>query len=349
MSRTGNPRPIPDSVPPVPVDHGVETVGNRITIDVQLDGSSPDSELHELHRGLVETPRRIPSKYFYDRRGSGLFERITQLPEYYLTRTEQSLLAQLADHICAITGAEELVELGSGAATKTRILLDAMARSGRLRRYVPFDVSESEVRRVALELTAEYSGLTVHGMVADFTHHLRAIPQGEHRLVILLGSTIRNYGPQEATDLLTRIGLLISTGDFFLLGADLVKDVERLEAAYNDSAGVTAEFNRNILRVVNRVADADFVPEAFKHLAFYNRQYHWIELRLVSSRAQKVHLRGLDLEIHLGEGEEILTEISSKYERQTILDMLGQSGFELAEWHADSDQLFALALARKTS
>ncbi len=349
MNRShGDPPPIPNAAPIEPAAKVVEPLGGRITIDFQLEESSPASDQEELRRGLLETPRRLPSKYFYDRRGSQLFERITELPEYYLTRTERSLLETIADHVCATSGAEELVELGSGAATKTRILLDAMARAGRLRRYVPFDVSESEVRRVATELAAEYPGLEVHGMVADFSHHLRAIPEGQQKLVILLGSTIGNYGPEEAVAFLARIARLMSSGDCFLLGADLIKDPERLEAAYNDSAGVTAEFNRNILRVVNRVAGADFVPEAFRHRAFYNREHHWIEMPLVAERRQQVRLSTLDLEIRLHEDEEIITEISSKYDRPMIDEILAGGGFRLAEWHTDPEGLFALALARKS-
>ncbi len=325
----------------------LDALDQRITIDVQLDPSSPAEDLRELREGLLASPRRLPSKYFYDRRGSELFERITQLPEYYLTRTERALLESLADELCTATGADELVELGSGAATKTRILLDAMARSGNLRRYVPFDVSESEVRRVALELAAEYPELEVHGMVADFTHHLRAIPEAEERLVILLGSTIGNYRPEEAVAFLTRIAQPMAPGDYFLLGADLIKDVARLEAAYNDSEGLTAEFNRNILRVVNRVAGGDFAPESFRHRAFYNRQADWIEMRLVSDREQQIELRHLELDLRLLEGDEILTEISSKYDRSRVESMLRASGFHLAEWHTDPEQLFALALARR--
>ena len=345
----GDPPPIPKAAPAEPAAESLEPVNSRITIDVQLEDSSPASDLEELRRGLLDSPRRLPSKYFYDRRGSQLFERITELPEYYLTRTERSLLEAVADHLCTTTGAEELVELGAGAATKTRILLDAMARTGRLRCYVPFDVSESAVRRVATELATEYPGLEVHGMVADFTHHLKAIPPGEQRLVILLGSTIGNYQTEEAVAFLGRVAQLMSRGDYFLLGADLIKPVGRLEAAYNDSAGVTAEFNRNILQVVNRVAGGDFVPEAFRHQALYNQQQHRIELHLVAERQQRVRLSTLDLEIRLREGEEILTEISSKYDRPMIKEMLERSGFRLAEWYTDPEELFALALARKNS
>jgi L-histidine N-alpha-methyltransferase len=323
-------------------------VSDRIRVEVQLEPSHQEADLAELRATLLESPRRIPSKYFYDQRGSELFEEITKLPEYYLTRTERSLLESIADELAVRTGAEELVELGSGAATKTRILLDAMHRQGNLRLYVPFDVSESEVRRVAEELTREYDELFVHGMVADFTHHLDEIPAGDPRLVILLGSTIGNYRPAAAVELLQRIADPMAVGDFFLLGVDLVKDVDVLEAAYNDSAGITAEFNRNILRVVNRLADGDFEPESYRHLAFFDRENCWIEISLAAASEQRARLEALDLTLSIEAGEQIHTEISSKYDRPAVEKMLVAGGFRLAEWYTDPDQLFALALARKS-
>jgi len=323
-------------------------VSDRIRVEVQLEPSHLEADLAELRATLMESPRRIPSKYFYDQRGSALFQQITELPEYYLTRTERQLLETIADELAATTGAEELVELGSGAATKTRILLDAMSRQGNLRLYVPFDVSESEVRRVATELTQEYDQLFVHGMVADFHHHLEEIPAGDPRLVILLGSTIGNYRPAEAVDLLQRVCDRMEAGDFFLLGVDLVKDIERLEAAYNDAAGITAEFNRNILRVVNRLAAADFEPEAYRHLAFFDRQNSWIEISLAAESDQLVRLEALDLTLSIAAGEQIHTEVSSKYDRPTVAEMLRAAGFRLAEWYTDPDHLLALALAQKS-
>jgi L-histidine N-alpha-methyltransferase len=323
-------------------------VSDRIRVEVQLEPSHQEADLAELRATLLESPRRIPSKYFYDQRGSELFEEITKLPEYYLTRTERSLLESIADELAVRTGAEELVELGSGAATKTRILLDAMHRQGNLRLYVPFDVSESEVRRVAEELTREYDELFVHGMVADFTHHLDEIPAGDPRLVILLGSTIGNYRPAAAVELLQRIADPMAVGDFFLLGVDLVKDVDVLEAAYNDSAGITAEFNRNILQVVNRLADGDFEPESYRHLAFFDRENCWIEISLAAASEQRARLEALDLTLSIEAGEQIHTEISSKYDRPAVEKMLVAGGFRLAEWYTDPDQLFALALARKS-
>lgn len=320
---------------------------DRITLDIQLEPTSTDRELEEIHQGLSQTRRSLPSKYFYDQRGSALFEEITRLPEYYPTRTEQALLRSIADEISQRTGAEELVELGAGAATKTRTLLDAMQRCGNLRLYVPFDVSESEVRRVARELTREYPELSVHGIVADFVHHLGTIPPGEPRLVILLGSTIGNFATAQSTNLLQRIAGQMETGDYLLLGADLIKKVTILERAYNDALGVTAEFNKNILRVVNRFAQADFDPRLYEHLAFYNSERERIEMHLVARRAHQVRVEALGSTYSIDGGETILTEISCKYSRPKIEGMLSASGFATADWFTDSEQLFALALARR--
>ncbi len=304
-------------------------------------------DLTELREALLSTPRRIPSKFFYDDHGSGLFERITELPEYYQTRTEGALLASIADRIAEITRAEDLVEIGAGAATKTRILLDALRRAGTLRLYVPVDVAEGTMRRVAEELVAEYPGLKVHGLVGDFMTQLDSIPNGGRRLVIFLGGTIGNLRPEEARSFLRRLQREIAPGDFFLLGVDLVKPVARVEAAYNDAAGVTAEFNRNILRVVNGLTGGDFDPGAFGHRAFYNRETDWIEMWLVSERDQTVHLPALGLEIEIRKGEEILTEISAKYDRKRAEELLAGTGFEPLEWYTDPEELFGLALARR--
>jgi L-histidine N-alpha-methyltransferase len=263
-----------------------------------------------------------------------------------LTDAERQLLEATAGDIVALTRADELVELGAGSARKTRILLDAMAAAGCLRLYVPFDVSESEVRRVALELVEEYPQLHVHGVVADFTRGLDVIPPGESRLVILLGSTIGNFRPGPARSLLAGIAAAMAPGDWFLLGVDLVKEREILEAAYDDDGGVTAAFNRNILANVNRLADADFDPDAFEHRALYRPDRHWVEMRLVARRPQTVTLRALDRSLEIAAGEELWTEISTKYDRETVRSMLADSGFELARWF-ESSGTFALALARR--
>lgn len=320
-----------------------------IVVDVHGGmGQQGERDLAELREALLSTPRRIPSRFFYDDRGSELFERITELPEYYQTRTEAALLRAVADRIVAASRAEELVEIGSGAATKTRILLDAMARAGTLKLYVPVDVAEGTVRRVAEELTAEYPGLAVHGVVGDFMHHLDRLPNGCRRLAIFLGGTIGNLLPQEAEAFLRQLQRETSPGDFFLLGVDLIKPIERLEAAYNDAAGVTAEFNLNVLRVVNRLTGGNFNPAAFEHRAFYDRENHWIEMRLVSRKAQTVRLPKIELKLEIAEGEEILTEISAKYDRTRAEALLQRCGFAPVEWYTDPENLFGLALSRRT-
>jgi len=323
------------------------SVSDRITIDVHLDPHGEEEALAELKSALEETPRRLPTRFFYDDRGSELFERITELPEYYQTRTEAALLHACADDLVAVSGAEELVELGSGAATKTRILLDAMDRAGQLLLYVPMDVAESFVRRSAQELAAEYEELQVHGVVGDFLHHLEEIPEGGRRLVIFLGGTIGNLTPAEARAFLADVRAHMSPGDCFLLGTDRIKDVDRLEAAYNDSQGVTAEFNLNILRVVNGLTDGSFEPGKFRHRAFYNPEPHRIEMRLVSTERQAVTLPRIELAFELASGEELLTEISTKFHRQHAEELLTDSGFEVLRWYTDEEDLFALTLARK--
>jgi len=320
---------------------------DRVTIEVHLDPGPDRAALEELRRCLAERPPRLPSKYFYDDRGSALFERITELPEYYQTRTEAALLTAEADRIAALTAAEELVELGSGAATKTRILLAAMARAGNLRLYVPLDVSEGIVRRVARELVAEYPGLEVHGVVGDFLEHLEELPAGRRRLVIFLGGTIGNLGPVRERELLCEIHDAMSPGDHFLLGTDLIKDPAALEAAYNDAAGVTAEFNRNILAVVNRLAGGDFEPERFAHRAFWDAPMHRIEMRLVATAPQTVRLAAIPLTLTLAEGDEISTEISTKYDRDLARDLLAGAGFRPLEWFTDPGERFGLTLAAR--
>lgn len=324
-----------------------EAGGERIRIDYHRDGREDQRFREELRACLSERPPRIPSKYFYDRRGSELFEAICELPEYYPTRSERRILERHAGEIVRESGASELVELGSGAATKTRLLLDAMAEQDRLDLYVPFDVSEAMVAQVARRYTELYPGLRVHGVVGDFLVHLGEIPAGGRRLAAFLGGTIGNLEPPEAGAFLGRLAASLDPGDSLLLGTDLIKDPAVIEAAYNDAAGVTAEFNRNILRVLNRVAGGDFDPEAFRHRAFYHRELHRIEMRLVAERDQRVRLEELALELELAAGEELLTEVSVKYDRAGTRELLAEAGFELTGWYTDPDGLFGLSLARR--
>jgi L-histidine N-alpha-methyltransferase len=326
-----------------------------VSISIHNGDGQAARDRQELRAALLRTPREIPSRFFYDDRGSRLFERITELPEYYQTRTEHALLDEIADRVAALSRATQLVEIGSGAATKTRVLLDALDRAGRLRLYVPVDVAESTVHRVACELAEEYPGLAVDGLVADFNADLSPLPAlleagqagaPEPRLVIFLGGTIGNLPPAEAHHFLATRHHEMAPGDSFLLGVDLVKPVARLEAAYNDAAGVTAEFNRNILRVANQVADGGtFDPAAFTHRAFYDPAQRWIEMRLRSDRRQRVRLPALGLDLDLASGEEIRTEISAKYDRTTAESLLAAAGFQPAHWFQDRDDLFGLALA----
>jgi len=320
---------------------------SNVIIDVHVHTQDPEVMKEEIRDGLLSTPKKFPTKYFYDDWGSTLFEQICELPEYYQTRTEHQLLEAVADDVVAKTGADELVELGSGAATKTRVLLDAMARAKQLRFYVPFDVSEGIVRRVAQELVEEYEGIQIHGVVGDFFIHLEHIPDGGHRLVVMLGGTLGNMGPETSPAFLSSIHDEMDQGDFFLLGVQLITDINRLEAAYNDSAGITAAFNKNILRVLQPVIGTEFNADAFQHVARFNQDQHRIEMHLRSVREQMIPIPELDLHLHLHEGEEILTEISTKYTRHQVEALITRAGFSPVEWYTDSNNLHGLALAKK--
>jgi L-histidine N-alpha-methyltransferase len=318
-----------------------------VQVEVRRRPDAAD-ERRELLAALHERPRSIPSKHFYDERGLDLFDAITELPEYYPTRTERTILERIAPRIAETTRAAELVELGSGSATKTRLLLNALQAEGTLRRYVPVDVNEASLDRVGEELARDYPGLRVHGLAADFLGPLAPLPgEGESRLAIFLGGTIGNLRPgDEAPAFLRRLRAALAPGDWFLLGVDLVKDVATLEAAYDDAAGVTAEFNRNILRVVNRLLRADFDPARFRHRAFYDRERDWIEMRLVAEDAQSVRIGASGETLRLDAGEEIRTEISAKYTRERAEVLLSATGFTPRQWHTDERACFGVALAQ---
>jgi L-histidine N-alpha-methyltransferase len=300
--------------------------------------------------GLTRPFKELPPKHFYDARGSELFDRICDLPEYYPTRTEKAILRARARDIVESTGAGELVELGSGSAEKARILLDAMAAAGALRRYVPLDVSESVVRDAARQLVEEYDGLQVHGVVGDFQRHLERVPphaDDATRIVALLGGTIGNFPPGTRRALLRDISSILGPEDRLLLGTDLVKDPDVIEAAYDDEHGVTAEFNRNVLHVINRELDADFVPDAFDHIAFFDRRHEWIEMRLRARRPCSVLIGDLGLRVEFAAGEELRTEISAKFTRARLEADFAAAGIALERWYTDPDDLFALSLARR--
>jgi L-histidine N-alpha-methyltransferase len=302
--------------------------------------------------GLTRPAKEIPPKHFYDTRGSELFDRITELPEYYPTRTERAILEASADEIVAVTRAAELVELGAGTATKTRVLLDAMARAGSLWRYVPFDVDGGMVRDTAGAIAADYDELEVIGVTGDFEHDLDEIPDPDPahpRIVAFLGGTIGNFTPGSRRRFLRELAARLDDRSFLLLGTDLVKDPAVLEAAYNDSRGVTADFNLNVLRVLNRELDADFDLDQFEHVAFYDEQREWIEMRLRARRPQSVRVEAIDLELEFDRGEELRTEISAKFTPERVRADLGAAGLELVRSLTDPEELFALSLARRSS
>ena len=320
---------------------------DTIRIDSHLDGTEERSLANDVLDGLTRPFKELPPKHFYDARGAELFDQICELPEYYPTRAERAILVERADELAELTGAVELVELGSGTAAKTRVLLDALQAAGTLERYIPVDVTESMVRDCAEELTSEYPGLRVHGVIGDFERHLDQVPAAAGpRIVAFLGGTIGNFPPGSRRRVLRQIAGLLGPADHLLMGTDLVKDPSVLEAAYDDAQGVTAEFNRNVLRVLNRELRADFDPEDFDHVALFDTQNEWIEMRLRARREHTTLVRDLDLPVHFDLGEELRTEISAKFTPQRLQSDLSAAGLELVRWLTDPDELFALSLSR---
>jgi L-histidine N-alpha-methyltransferase len=318
-----------------------------ITVEVHLPPGGPLSGMAaDVRAGLTKPFKELSPRYFYDERGSELFERITELPEYYPTRAERAILTEHAGDICAAAGEPAtLIELGSGSAAKTRVLLDAMAEVGCLGAYAPVDISEEITRSTADAVAREY-GITVHGLVCDFERDLERIPLEGPRVIAFLGGTIGNFEPQQRASFLARVANLLGPDDHFLLGTDLVKDSETLEAAYDDAAGVTAEFNKNALFVLNERLGADFDPGAFEHVAFWDPENLWVDIRLRSLARQVINFRALDLAVPFDRGEEMRTEISTKFARDGLAGIYAEAGLELAEWWTDPEGLFALSLAR---
>ncbi|GAA0210282.1 L-histidine N(alpha)-methyltransferase [Saccharothrix mutabilis subsp. mutabilis] len=300
----------------------------------------------EAKAGLTASPKWVSPKWFYDAVGSDLFEEITRLDEYYPTRAEREILVARAGEIAATTGAHALVELGSGSSEKTRLLLDALRDHGTLNEFVPLDVSVSALTDAAKQIMADYPGLKVHGVVGDFTEHLGLLPGASPRLVAFLGGTIGNLIPEEREKFYASVREVLEPGEWLLLGTDLVKDPEVLVRAYDDARGVTAEFNRNVLRVLNRELGADFVPEGFRHIALWNAEEEWIEMRLRADRAASVHVEALGLDVEFAAGEELRTEVSAKFRREGVTRELAEAGFELHRWWTDEQGRFALSLAR---
>ena len=316
-------------------------------VDIYLTADHADRSLRQdARRGLTSTPKWLPPKWFYDARGSDLFEEITRLPEYYPTRAERSILRERAGDIARRTGAHTLVELGSGSSEKTRLLLDALRAEGTLREYVPLDVSETALRDAVAAVHQDYPMLSIHGVVGDFTEHLDRIPGQTPRMVAFLGGTIGNLFPDERAIFLRELRATLVPDEWLLLGADLVKDPTVLVTAYDDAAGVTADFNRNVLAVLNRELDADFDVENYEHVAIWDPDNEWVEMRLRSNSTAQVTLAELALDIALETGEEIRTEISAKFRKEGIERELAAAGFALDSWWTDSEGRFALCLAR---
>jgi L-histidine N-alpha-methyltransferase len=316
------------------------------SIDVHLTSDDLRTALeNDVRTGLMDPAKWLPPVWFYDDRGSQLFDEITRLEEYYPTRAERGLLEANAAEIAARSGADTLVELGAGTCDKSRVLLDALVSAGTLRRYIPLDVSDGTLWAAANALVDEYPGLAVHAVVGDFDHHIVHIPVGGRRMVAFLGSTIGNFYPEHRRRFLFDLDCSMSHGDSLLLGTDLIKDEKKLVAAYDDAAGVTAEFNRNVLHVLNRELHAHFEPERFQHVALWNEEDHRIEMRLRSLDDQVVPIDDLGLEVSFAAGEDLLTEISTKFDRSGVESELYEAGFIVdAMWEAPDGE-FLLTLA----
>jgi L-histidine Nalpha-methyltransferase len=311
---------------------------------LEADSANRALRTDVLH-GMAQTPKSLPPKWFYDEVGSDLFDQITRLPEYYPTRTEAAILRTAAASIAEASAADTLVELGSGTSEKTRMLLDALHSRGTLRRFIPFDVDAGVLRAAGAAILAEYPGIDVDAVCGDFEEHLPEIPDGGTRLIAFLGSTIGNLTPGPRAEFLATLATVMRPGDSLLLGTDLVKDAGRLVGAYDDSAGVTAAFNRNVLAVVNRELDADFDLDAFAHVARWNIDEERIEMWLRSTRSQRVHVSALDLVVDFSAAEEMLTEVSCKFRREKVADELASAGLTLAHWWTDPHGDFGLSLA----
>ncbi|MXW42724.1 MAG: L-histidine N(alpha)-methyltransferase [Acidimicrobiia bacterium] len=317
-------------------------------IDNHLDSAWIQRTLRaDVAEGLLLSPKELPSKWFYDDRGSELFAQITRLPEYYPTRREREILQREMDVIAKRSGAETVVELGSGTSEKTRIVLDALVAIGRLGCYVPFDTSEAPLLYAANMLAQAYQGLTVHGVVGDFEHHLGYIPDGGCRLFVMLGGTIGNFLPPARKKFLAKVADAMHPGDSLLMGFDLLKDHDKLVAAYDDPEGVTAAFNRNVLAVINHRLDADFVLEQFAHEAFFNFDEECIEMWLRATQYQQVTIKDLDMEVEFIDGERMRTEVSAKFRPENIAPELAEVGLATEQLWTDSLGDFALSLSRR--
>ncbi|EXG80126.1 L-histidine N(alpha)-methyltransferase [Cryptosporangium arvum] len=321
-------------------------VAATLTVENHLPADFIASTLRrDVVTGLTAEPKFLPPRWFYDDRGSVLFDEITRLPEYYPTRAERSILRAEAAEIAAASAATSLVELGAGSAEKTHLLLDALRATGSLRTYVPVDVSDGALRTASANLLWDYPGLAVHAVVADFERHLGLLPVDGHRMVALLGGTIGNLAPDTRAQFLGNVRAALRPGETLLLGTDLVKSPDVLLPAYDDASGVTAEFNRNVLNVLNAELGADFRAEAFDHVARWDAEHEWVEMRLRAQQAMRVRIPAVDLTVDLHRGEEIRTEISAKFRRERVAAELDAAGFGLTRWWTDEEGRFGLSLA----
>jgi len=320
----------------MPADNRVQDHPGRYLDELRAD----------VRAGLTATPKTLPPKYFYDARGSELFDEITRLPEYYLTRAETSILQRRAADIARLSRCESLIELGSGTSAKTRLLLHALAGAGTLREFVPFDVDPAVLTGASEALAAEYPGLRIAPFTGDFERDLGEVPAAGRRMIAFLGSTIGNLEPPARAGFLRQAAAALRPGDTFLLGTDLVKDTRRLQRAYDDAAAVTAEFNRNILLVVNRELDADFKVEEFQHVAVWDAASEWIEMRLRAVRGQRVTVADLGLTVSFAAGEEMRTEVSAKFRRDRIEAELAAAGLRTVQFWTDAARDFGLTLAQ---
>lgn len=309
--------------------------------------SAYEALCRDVRGGLQGSPKSLPPKWFYDSVGSDLFDQITRLPEYYPTRAEAEILRDRAAEIASVTGADTLVELGSGTSEKTRVLLDALRHGGALRRFVPFDVDVSMLSAAGTAIQREYPGIEIAAVCGDFEEHLANIPNGGRRLFVFLGSTIGNLAPEARSEFLATLADVLQPRDSLLLGTDLVKDTGRLVQAYDDAAGVTAQFNRNVLAVINRELNADFDVDAFRHVATWNTVDERMEMWLEAERAQRVHIGALNLVVDFSAGERVLTEVSCKFRAAAVADELAQSGLQLTRWWTDDADDFGLSLSVK--
>ena len=319
----------------------------RLRIDVYARADRPSTLAADVRGGLGRRPKSLPPKHFYDERGATLFDAICDTPEYYPTRAEQALLERIAPELIREVAPTDIVELGSGSARKTRVLLDSVAGELGGCRYVPFDVSEEMLRGSSRRLLEAYPWLKVHGIVGDYDLHLDHLPRGERRLFLFLGGTIGNFDHGADTRFLSRVAAQMGERDRLLLGTDLVKDRATLDAAYNDSRGITAEFNKNVLSVINRELGGHFDISSFEHVAFYDPEKERIEMHLRSRRSQDVAIDAVELSVHFERGETILTEISRKFTRASVERMLDRSGLAVRRWFAADRDAFGLTLAER--